>query len=655
MNPVHLHLVINHLPLFGMFFGAALLIAGLARQDRSLVSAAKVGIALVAAATIPTYLTGEPAAKQIEQLPAISEALISAHEQAAVPALVTTLSAGALALFLLFRYRQSAKLHVALGALCCVAVGLMGWVANLGGKIQHAELRGASSTAVDHPAPGASSSDGPDLPRPPELHSSAGRLDVTLTAGASQVNVAGKTFVSNVFNGLYIPPVLVVKRGDEVRLRFVNEIAAADVQIHQPQPSNLHTHGMAISPLQPADNAYIGVPSGAQPAESSAHGHQQEGHAHQYETPISFADGGGFQPPNAYEYRWSVPKDHARGPHWYHPHAHGLVEGQVLSGLSGMLIVDGFLDAHYPELVGLEQRYLVLKDIELPGAKEGAPLTKTLNGTLGGVIRMRPGEVQVWTLGNVGANAFFDLAIDGHPFVALAHDANTLRQPQPVGSAFLPPGARITLAVTGGAPGVYAIRSKAVDTGPAGDPNPEVVLATLVIAGAKVSSQAVSDRLVQPAARIDDAPPTAEAVEKLAVTRKRTVTFSETADGKTFFIDKREFDANRDDVTVTVGDVEEWTVLNTTAERHVFHIHQLDFLVESINDSDPDAQGLRDTIDLPYARNGQPGQVVIKLPFTNPAIVGRFPFHCHILEHEDNGMMANLRVLPATAKPGTGR
>ena len=106
------------------------------------------------------------------------------------------------------------------------------------------------------------------------------------------------------------------------------------------------------------------------------------------------------------------------------------------------------------------------------------------------------------------------------------------------------------------------------------------------------------------------------------------------------------FDPNRDDVTVKVGDVEEWTILNMTGERHVFHIHQLDFLVMEINDGDTDARGLRDTIDLPYARGGQPGKVKIKIPFTNPEIVGRFPFHCHILEHEDGGMMATVRVNP---------
>jgi FtsP/CotA-like multicopper oxidase with cupredoxin domain len=195
----------------------------------------------------------------------------------------------------------------------------------------------------------------------------------------------------------------------------------------------------------------------------------------------------------------------------------------------------------------------------------------------------------------------------------------------------------------------------AVDTGPADDPKPEVVLASVIVAGERVANECAIARLTRPAVKLDDVVPTIEAVEALPVTRKRTITFSETSDGKTFFIDGREFDTNRDDITVTVGDVEEWTLVNTTGERHVFHIHQIDFLVESINDNDPEAEGLRDTIDIPYARKGVPGKVVIKMPFINPDIDGRFPYHCHILEHEDNGMMATLRVLPAGSRRAPAR
>jgi hypothetical protein len=84
---------------------------------------------------------------------------------------------------------------------------------------------------------------------------------------------------------------------------------------------------------------------------------------------------------------------------------------------------------------------------------------------------------------------------------------------------------------------------------------------------------------------------------------------------------------------------------NVSGERHVFHIHQLDFLVTSVNGQPVPPDNLNDVIDLPYAQNGVPGEVKVIIPFTDPIMVGRFVFHCHIVGHEDAGMMANLVVL----------
>ncbi|MEO6744124.1 MAG: multicopper oxidase domain-containing protein [Caldimonas sp.] len=72
----------------------------------------------------------------------------------------------------------------------------------------------------------------------------------------------------------------------------------------------------------------------------------------------------------------------------------------------------------------------------------------------------------------------------------------------------------------------------------------------------------------------------------------------------------------------------------------------MDFLVQSINHRDADEIGLRDVVDIPFQDNGVPGEVKLIVPFTDPTMVGRFVFHCHIVEHEDNGMMANVVVLP---------
>ena len=106
---------------------------------------------------------------------------------------------------------------------------------------------------------------------------------------------------------------------------------------------------------------------------------------------------------------------------------------------------------------------------------------------------------------------------------------------------------------------------------------------------------------------------------------------------------------DRIDIEVKLGDVEEWTLVNDTDERHTFHIHQTEFLVLSVGGNELERLGVRDNIDLPFRdpKTRKPSEVKVKIPFTNPVIVGKFPYHCHILEHEDGGMMGNLRVIAA--------
>ena len=456
-------------------------------------------------------------------------------------------------------------------------------------------------------------SDGPglDIPEPEIINSRNGVLQVTLTQAPARITVAGRSFTSNVFNGQYIPPVLKMQRGDRLELELVNRIDKADIQIDGPQSTNLHYHGMVVPPKAPGDDVFLDVGAGA-----------------------------------SYAYTWQVPMNHEQGTHWYHPHSHGLVEPQILSGMSGMLVVDGLIPQHYTAFLGLRERHLLLKDIVLPGADPDAPNTKTINGLLGGTLRMRPGEMQVWNLGNLGADAYFDFAVDGAQLWEINRDGNVLIQPKLLSSVYLPPGARSTVVVV--APlqiGNYGVRTLAVETGPQGDPNPEVRLATLAVGGAPVDSTALQARLLLPADSPNTIGDTPAELLSLPITRRRVVTFSETPDGNTFFIDGKEYDPGRDDITVTLGDVEEWTLRNVSGERHVFHIHQLDFLVTSVNGQPVPPENLNDVVDLPYAQNGVPGEVKVIIPFTDPIMVGRFVYHCHIVGHEDAGMMANLVVL----------
>lgn len=99
--------------------------------------------------------------------------------------------------------------------------------------------------------------------------------------------------------------------------------------------------------------------------------------------------------------------------------------------------------------------------------------------------------------------------------------------------------------------------------------------------------------------------------------------------------------------------MEEWTIQNTAREAHVFHIHQLDFQVTEINGETQPFNGYNDVVTLPPApSNTQPSVVKVLIPFTNPVIVGKFVYHCHIIQHEDQGMMSVIQVVdPAEPLP----
>ena len=469
------------------------------------------------------------------------------------------------------------------------------------------------SAAEDCPDPAPAAID--DLPNPPELVSEGRVLRGTLTIAPAPVTVRGCEVVSNVINGDYLAPTLRVRRGDSIRIQAVNQIGPADVNIDGTEPTNIHYHGMDVSPQRPGDDVFIRI-----------------------------------RPERDFRYDVFVPRHHPQGLHWYHAHVHHFVDDQIGSGVSGMLIVDGFLGTQYPELGGLKQRVMVLKDFTFPGFEDGDPRAKSLNGYADPPIRAHPGEYQLWQLGNLGANAFFDMQLDGHRVWLIERDGNLLLEPERIERIFLPPGARAMVVVQAGEPGTYAFRHLEVDTGPAGDPNPAVRLGTFIVAGTPVRpNAAIAARLREGPAHPKRIQPNPRSVARLTVDRTRHVDFSESADGNTFFINGKTYDEERVDTKTRVGQVERWIVRNYSDELHVFHLHQTAFLVDKFSGS-PDQTlglGMRDVINIPYAENGKPGYAELIIPFTKPLIAGEFVYHCHLVQHEDAGMMANILVRPA--------
>jgi suppressor of ftsI len=436
---------------------------------------------------------------------------------------------------------------------------------------------------------------GQSFPNPVMLSSHDGKLHVDLVAAPATYTIGGHRFEGMLYNEQYMPPVWRLRAGDNLTVTLHNQLA---------EETNLHFHGLNVSPLNNGDNVFLHI-----------------------------------APRQTFTYQIKIPERHI-GLFWYHPHAHGDVDRQIIGGMSGGILVEGS-DRLYPFLKGLTERVLLLKHHPI-GRADYEELV-TVNGTVTPTIPIRPGEAQFWQIGNIGADRFLHLKIDGMPFYLIGRDGYFVARPIRMDEVILGPGQRFSAIVVGAQAGRYAFKSVAFKFDERQPPLPEVDLGIVVSGGpstdvvaadAKVNAQRVNESLYM------------DAVRSSPITRQRTFAFSVNPEKTSFFINDQVFDEERTDVTVKLGDTEEWTVLNKDSQYHDFHIHQTGFLVTEVNGAPADFDGLRDTFSVPPEQDGKPGEAKLIIPFTNPEIVGRFVFHCHVAKHEDKGMMMTVEVRP---------
>ena len=440
------------------------------------------------------------------------------------------------------------------------------------------------------------------LTTPPEYRSKVGQLFVTMEARHSEVRVGNYTLAGATYNGVYAGPVLRLKPGDTLHFRLIN---------HLGQITNLHFHGLGVSPEGHGDDSMHMVAPG-----------------------------------EAWDYVIAIPKDHPPGVYWYHTHGHDFAERQVMGGLSGTIVIEGFQE-EVPATRSLTERLMALKEFS-PNGKGGLNhvpkpahgTVQSINGQVGSRIAMRPGETQLWRFSDQTANTYFRLKLEGSRFTVIGRDARPILQPETMRELIIGPSERMDVLVTAPAAGRYRLLSEPTATGPAGDMFPAQTLAVI-------------DSARDPA-RPEPAPlgpltvnaPKQRPIPGDRIDARRMVVFSEDPVTGLFFINHQTFDPNRIDMKIPLGSIEDWTVRNASEELHVFHIHQVPFQVLSINGKAVPFVGLQDTIDVPIH-----GEVKIRIAFTDPIIVGRFMFHCHILEHEDKGMMAHIEVYDPKAGP----
>lgn len=152
MTIVHLHLLLNHFPVIGAILGAFFLAVALLRRSSELAKVSLAFLALVGAASVVVFLTGEPAQEALEKLPGFSERLVDRHEDMALFATIVTGTIGAIALGAMILYRRRTVPRWLSTLVLVFAIGssaFMGYTAYLGGQIRHTELRASSGSLGD--------------------------------------------------------------------------------------------------------------------------------------------------------------------------------------------------------------------------------------------------------------------------------------------------------------------------------------------------------------------------------------------------------------------------------------------------------------------------------------------------------------------------
>jgi FtsP/CotA-like multicopper oxidase with cupredoxin domain len=533
---------------------------------------------------------------------------------------------------------------------------------------------------------------GSTVTEPEDLRSRNGVLKVELTVHDAKQSNGSTRYCYIDANGREAPN-LRVNPGDLVILTLKNDLTdfnsgtATTVQPHMhgdtetsanpctsglmaPTSTNLHFHGLTIPPLCHQDDV---LKTSIQPGD----------------------------PP--FQYRFRIPENEPPGLYWYHPHIHGFTKEQVLGGASGAIIVEGIERAD-KALAGLPERVLIIRDQDLlnpnaPPSKSEPVVPKMLfdrdgdaanTGTGFGkpakdlsinfvpvpypdyrpaVIEMKPEEQQLWRVVNASGITYLNLAVlldrTPQPLGLVAMDGVPLNQ-NGLPADFVdwqthlgvPPGARVEFIVKGPPAGVSGLLvTRSVDTGMGGENDPNRTIA--IIAASKDAPEPRS----QLAAAPKPLPPAQTPwLGSVAPVRVRRLYFSEKLlepnnpnSATEFYLTVEgqrpaQFDPKSGvpNIIAKLGTVEDWIIENRSNELHAFHVHQLHFMLLAYRGRPVNEPFLRDTVNVPYydGRALEYPSVRLRMDFRDPNTVGDFVYHCHLLEHEDGGMMGLIRVEP---------
>ena len=473
--------------------------------------------------------------------------------------------------------------------------------------------------------PGTPGDPGGELVEPEVLASSDGRLDVQLQARFGTHEVAGRSATTMGYNGGVPGPTLRLRPGDLLRIELDNQLD---------HTTNLHVHGLHVTPEGDGDNVFLEI---------------GPGESHQYE--------------------YQLPEDHPTGVYWYHPHHHGSVADQLFAGLYGAIVVE----EHDPPAVDRE-RVLVVSDITLAedGSVVGPSMPERMMGREGELVLLdgqveprlsgRAGERERWRVVNACSSRFLSLRLagEGADGQVVGRDVGRLATPVALEEVVLAPGNRMDLLVDL-AEGEAELVAVPVDRGQmmggmmggaVGPEDAERLLAHLEVG--RDGGPAAGGSGEGGASGLPGGPdgPLAD-LRDVDVDRRRELTMEMSMGGMMggdggpgrgpgggpmdFTIDGRSFDPDRTDQQVRLDTVEEWTIANVGPLDHPFHLHVWPMQVMDVEGRRPDEPLWLDVVNVPAG-----GTVTVRIRFAD--FGGRTVYHCHILDHEDLGMMGTIQA-----------
>jgi FtsP/CotA-like multicopper oxidase with cupredoxin domain len=447
------------------------------------------------------------------------------------------------------------------------------------------------------------------LVEPATLTSTQGLLTVRLEAAEGPVRIAGRQATALSYNGGSPGPTLRLRPGDRLRVQLVNRLDTV---------TNLHVHGLHVSPEHNGDNPFVTV-----------------------------------EPGSTFDYDYQLAPDHPSGMFWYHPHHHGMVADQIFGGLYGAIIVDE-PQGESGSIPITRERVLVISDISLNASGSIRPPSAMarlrgregdlvlINGQVGSTLEAHPGERERWRIVNACTARYLRLRLDGQRLQLLGIDSGQLAEPPDVEEILLLPGNRADVLVTTvqGTSSLHALpysRGEVMGMGGGMGDDP------------RSGSSAESTTLATLHVTGDDAAPLPPVTarthqldlrgEQISARRQLTLAMGMGMGGRgmNFTIDGKEFDADRVDQTVRGGTIEEWTITNTSQMDHPIHLHVWPMQVIEERGRLIEQPTWQDVVNVAANSN-----VRVRILFDDFA--GRSVYHCHILDHEDQGMMGVIEV-----------